>query len=211
MAFEPSLQARLSNLEIRNTPNDVTYLATYPLFVDYFQKRIVVPDLAENDAKIAVTLVYAWMAPAKLNAHQWINFGAAKDALQELASSDELTLDQLEGIKSFVGGSLIATSKFLHLFDPCRFAIWDRRVAWAGYRYAHYHRYNRDDLYLIYLEDLRALELPSRASTLVSDTIGEATEMRRKEFALFHLGVQEEHLHPNHNRLAQRLQPNHNR
>ncbi|KAB2771022.1 hypothetical protein F9L00_20475 [Brucella anthropi] len=192
MAFEPTLQTRLNSLVLRDTPSDAMYLTTYPLFADYFQKRIVVPDLAEDDAKIAVTLVYAWMAPAKLNTHHWINFGAAKDALQELASSDELTLDQLEDIKSFVGGSLIATSKFLHLFDPGRFAIWDRRVAWAGYRYAHYHQYNKDSLYLTYLEDLNGLTLPPPVYNLVSNALGEATEMRKKEFALFHLGIQED-------------------
>src|SRR5699024_5282001 len=130
MAFETTLPQRLSKLEIRDTTIDATYRDTYPLFIEYFQKRIAVPDLDENDARLAGVLVYTWMTPAKLNTAHWKNFSIAKDALQGLARSTDINVDQLQRIRSFVGNSLIATSKFLHLFDPVRFAIWDRRVAY---------------------------------------------------------------------------------
>lgn len=191
MAFESSLQTRLNNLEIRDRPIDAMYRATYPLFLDYFQQRIAAPNLTENDAKIAVTLVYAWMTPAKLNTEHWSNFNIAKDALRELTAGMVLNPDQLKQIKSFVGGSLIATSKFLHLLDPNRFAIWDRRVAYAGYRYRYHSQYNRNDAYLTYLDDLKELALPPHVDRLVSNALNDASEVRKKEFALFHLGIQE--------------------
>jgi hypothetical protein len=57
MPFDATLQERLSRLRIRSSENDLRYLATYELFLNFFRQRIAVADLLLDDAKIAVVLV----------------------------------------------------------------------------------------------------------------------------------------------------------
>ncbi len=117
MPFDETLTQRLSNLRIRNSAADSRYLHTYQLFVDFFKTRIAVESLACSDAKIAVVLVYSWMGRAQFDPACWKDFERASAALKRIRvqAIDE---EAIEAIKAFVGNSLIATSKFLHFFDP---------------------------------------------------------------------------------------------
>jgi hypothetical protein len=148
-----------------------------------------VPNLNVSNAKIGVVLVYTWMQPAALNPDCWQHYHSAKEVL-ERDRVGLLDVDDIEALKHFVGGSLIATSKFLHLLNPDRYAMWDANVARAGYRYS-WHQSNRADRYLQYLDDISELRLDEALGKRVQDAIGSARELRRKEFALFQLGVAE--------------------
>jgi hypothetical protein len=191
MPFEKTLGDRLLGLEIRNSEVDALYLQTYPLFLDFFAKRIAVEHLEPNDAKIAVVLVYSWMGRAWIEPACWKSFASASTALPRMRANAP-DKQAIEAIKSFVGDSLIATSKFLHFLDPEKYAIWDRNVAWAAYRYEYPYQYNRIDRYLEYLIDLQELDIDERACQQVRGVLGtQVTPLRMKEFALFHLGISE--------------------
>ena len=173
-------------LNVRESSLDEWYLMSYRLFLEFFRKRIAVPDIQEHDAKIATTLVYSWMGRAKLNPVHWDNFARMKPAL--LRSRVEMTLEQLSDIQSFIGGSLIATSKFLHFTEPSTYAFWDRHVARAAYGLKSQPR-DVDKQYLAYLCDLKKLRISECIRSQVHSIVGEASELRVKEFALFHLGI----------------------
>lgn len=190
MAFEKSLFERLKKLEFRESDRDEFYAGSYPLFLEFFHKRIAVRTISEEDAKIGIFLVYGWMAPAKLDVRKLRNFQLAKPGLLK-ALSGVLDESELVHIVNFVGGSLIATSKYLHLMNPEQFGIWDRRVALAGYGHRHHYQIKRPKTYLEYLVDLRYLKLPDELLQRIKSLMPESTEMRLKEFALFHLGIQE--------------------
>jgi hypothetical protein len=192
--FDPTLQDRLATLHIRNSERDTRYLQTYRLFLNFFRNRIAVPNLLADDAKLGVVLVYTWMGRVQFNPACWDNFDRAKDALNRAAVA-ELSQREIEDIQSFVGDSLIATSKFLHFLDPEKYAIWDQNVAWAAYRYEHWYQYNRTDRYIGYLADLRDLPLDEPVNNQLYDVLGDVSSLRMKEFALFHLGISEPPIH----------------
>ncbi len=188
MSFDPTLQGRLlEDFPIRNIARDRRYLATYKLFLSFFRKRIAVTNLQPEDAKSAVVLIYTWMQPATLDPVCWKHFARAKRALVK-DSEAQLSAEQIDEVKSFVGNSLIATSKFLHFFNPTRYAIWDRNVAWAAYRRTRYW-FNKTERYVDYLDDLKALKLERAVRERVRAFIPAASIVRTKEFALFHLGI----------------------
>jgi hypothetical protein len=157
----------------------------------YFRERLSTDCIAENDAKVGVFLVYTWMSPAQLDPSSLENFSRSRCAIIN-AQRKRLDEQKLADLKSFVGGSLIAASKFLHLLNPSLYAIWDRRVAWAGYRYQYPYQYNQTERYVEYLNDLDKLTLPVALANRISDELGEITALRAKEFALFHLGIFEQ-------------------
>lgn len=188
--FDPTLQDRLATFHIRHSERDTRYLQTYGLFLNFFRNKIAMPNPLADDAKLGVVLVYTWMGRAHFNPACWNNFDRAKDALNQAAVA-ELSPGEIEEVQSFVGDSLIATSKFLHFLDPEKYAIWDQNVAWAAYRYEHWYQYNRTDRYIGYLADLRGLTLDAPVSNQVHDVLGDVSSLRLKEFALFHLGISE--------------------
>ena len=194
MAFEKTLEERLtafySNRSKTIRKIDNFYSATYPLILDFFREKINRPDFAEVDAKLGVVLVYSWMAPAKLNVDYLKKYEPAKSAIEKIRSGEGINRAQLESMIAFVGGSLIATSKYLHFLCPARFAIWDRRVAGAAYRLNHHYQYNNLELYLTYLDDLKKWRwIPMNVQ---QNDPGLATDMRKKELALFELGISEQ-------------------
>jgi hypothetical protein len=85
---------------------------------------------------------------------------------------------------------LIATSKFLHFYNPARYAIWDTNVARAAYRYT-WPQCNSSARYLEYLDDIKRLTLDAGLRRRVRAAIGSAGALREKEFALFQLGIAE--------------------
>jgi hypothetical protein len=190
MPFDKTLSERLKrHFPIRRDEQDSRYLATYDLFLKYFRDNIAVTNLNVSDAKIGVVLVYTWMQPALLKPDCWKHFPLAKKTLTR-DKAGRLNVDEIEALKHFVGGSLIATSKFLHFFNPSRYAMWDTNVARAGYRYS-WHQCNRSDRYIRYLDDINGLTLDEALRSRIHEAIGSASELRVKEFALFQLGLAE--------------------
>jgi hypothetical protein len=190
MPFDKTLRERLAHqVPIRRDEMDARLLATYDLFLKYFRDSIAVPNLSISDAKIGVVLVYTWMQPAQLNPDCWQTFPLAKEVLMR-EKNGRLNVGDIEALKHFVGGSLIATSKFLHFVNPDRYAMWDTNVARAAYRYS-WQQCNRPDRYLQYLDDINELALDDGLRSRVQDAIGSASELRMKEFALFQLGIAE--------------------
>jgi hypothetical protein len=190
VTFHPTLRARLTqHFPIRQAERDARYLATYKLFLRFFKERIAVSDLQADDAKAGVVFVYSWMAPAEFKPECWNHFALAKKVLKR-DKDGPLSAVEVDALKSFVGGSLIATSKFLHFFNPNRYAIWDTNVARVAYRYS-WKECNRSQRYIEYLNDIKQLELSAALRKRVHDVIGRCSAMRCKEFALFQLGVAE--------------------
>jgi hypothetical protein len=190
MPFHKTLRERLAqDFAIRRDEMDARYLATYDLFLKYFKDNIAVTNLSVGDAKIGVVLVYTWMQPTPLKPDCFKHFPLAKEMLLR-EKAGRLKVDDIQALKHFVGGSLIATSKFLHFLNPSRYAIWDTNVARAAYRYS-WHQCNRADRYLQYLDDINELTLDDALRSRIRDAIGSVSELRVKEFALFQLGIYE--------------------
>jgi hypothetical protein len=190
MPFDPTLCERLAQpFPIRQDESDTRCLATYRLFLEFFEEHIAVETLEQSDAKIAVILVFSWMPMTPLKPECWNNFHLAKRILQRDTTS-RLNAGEIDELKSFVGGSLIATSKFLHFFNPGRYAMWDTNVARAAYRY-NWQQCNRTERYIEYLDDIKRLKLDDVLRGRVQDIIGKASALRCKEFALFQLGITE--------------------
>jgi hypothetical protein len=188
--FHATLSNRLTReYPIRQVERDAHYAATYDLFLRFFKERIAIENLRADDAKVGVVLVYSWMAPAELKTESWKHFAAARRILQ-LDKARRLNAAEIDTLKAFVGGSLIATSKYLHFLNPRRYAIWDTNVARAAYRYS-WQQCNRSERYLEYLDDMKHLTLPEALRQRVRTAIGTSSSMRCKEFALFHLGLAE--------------------
>ena len=191
VAFDVDLADRLTKLKVfSNRLQDDRYLKTYPLLISYFQERVAVASPRTDDVRIAVILVYSWMGRG------WSSFDPAcldefTDARQALAHCVRCQgkKDQFEAIRSFVGGSLIAASKFLHFLAPERYAIWDQHVARGAYGLNHWAQYNRMDRYCTYLDDLAQLTLPDALRSRIEQSIGRTSDLRVKEFALFQLGL----------------------
>lgn len=192
MPFDPTLDDRLRLLAIRQSDVDEVYVASYPLFLEYFRTRVSIGASRVDDVKIAVYLVYSWMGRARLQPHHLNNFGEAAAAIASAASAN-VGEEDLKKIRSFAGGSVIATSKFLHFLAPQRYAIWDQHVARAAYRFEHHYQYDNVSAYLTFLEDIRGWSLPADADELIMQHFGaDISVLRRKELALFHLGVAEQ-------------------
>jgi hypothetical protein len=190
VAFHPTLRERLTHrFPIRKTERDARQLATYKLFLRFFKERIAVNNLQADDAMAGVVFVYSWMTPSELKPDCWKHFALAKGILKR-AKAGRLNATEVDTLKSFVGGSLIATSKFLHLFMPSRYAMWDTNVARVAYR-CSWQECNRAERYIEYLDDIKGLELHDALRKRVRDVIGNTSAMRCKEFALFQLGLSE--------------------
>jgi hypothetical protein len=196
MPFRPTLYRRLTRaFPIRHDENDARCLATYSLFLKFFKERIAVENLRESDAKIGVVLVFSWMQSTPLKPECWKYFPQAKRILQQDKVA-RLKAAEIDVLKVFVGGSLMATSKFLHFFNPRRYAMWDTNVARAAYGYT-WHQCNQSERYVEYLDDIRQLELDDALHARVRNAIGRTGTLRCKEFALFQLGISESTAAPN--------------
>ena len=189
MAFREALSNQLATLVVREGNFDAFYAATYPLIREYFRENISTGELTEQAAQTAALLVYTWMRPATLPVQALSKFSVAKEAIVN-ARSGAINLKDLKSIIAFVDGSVIATSKYLHFIRPDRFAIWDRRVAKAAYDLKHHYQINDANRYLDYLSDLVEFQLPVSLALKLEELLPDQPELRRKEFALFHCGLQ---------------------
>jgi hypothetical protein len=190
MSFRSDLVECLRKLDFNLSNYNRWYLETYNPFVGFFRERITVPDLQLSDAIVGVALVYSWM-PTMPRQECGRNFLAAREALL-LCTKHNPEDEQIEAIRLFVGGSMVAASKFLHFCAPHRYPIWDRRVVRGGYDRAWRANVdNSTERYLEYLRDLKALDLPKMIKARVSQIAHDSSDLRIKEFALFSLGAWE--------------------
>lgn len=191
MPFEPTLEERLRGLVIRQADMDERYLAAYPVFRDFFENNLAITAPTANSAKVGVHLVYTWMGRSTLDP-ACLERAQAALALLPDARAGQLSTERLVALAEFVGGSIIATSKFLHFLNPEHFAIWDQHVARAAYGFSYHAQYANAARYQTYLADIREWTLPQDARGCVEEALpANVSELRKKEFALFHLGISE--------------------
>ncbi len=196
MPLSDQLARRLEAMSFRNAGQDEFYAGTYPVIRQFFSQHVCCADPQPNDLKVAVILVYSWMGRAKLQPASLGNHHDAAAILARARTQAVVSPTDIQALGRLVGDSLIATSKFLHFLNPERYAIWDTNVAWAAYRFRHDEisklaEVQQIERYLQYLRDLSLFRLPEKVERATAALIPNASAMRMKEFALFHLGIAE--------------------
>jgi hypothetical protein len=190
MAFLPTLKAELAKLQIDGIYYNPIYIGSYSAILKYFSDHVDLPNVTENCARLGVAFCYSWMPTVKVRPHIFSKFDEFSEALQTIKQSP-IDATSMANIVNFVGGSTVATSKFLHFLTPKKYAIWDSRVARAGYGFCLHKQVAKQANYLSYLKDISDLKLPNQLLEQIKREMPDATEMRIKEFALFQLGLQE--------------------
>lgn len=196
MPLSSQIGNRLGAISFRDDEQDKFYLGTYPAIRQYFLEHVCCLEPQVNDVKIAVMLAYTWMGRAKLQPSSLEHYRDAVPIIERARTSAGILSSDIQTLGRLVGDSLIATSKFLHFLNPEKYAIWDTKVAWAAYhlRYDEISKLTdarHVDRYLDYLRDLSSFQLPANVQQKVTALIPNASELRKKEFALFHLGIAE--------------------
>ncbi|MEO0726415.1 MAG: hypothetical protein AAFZ63_17865 [Bacteroidota bacterium] len=102
----------------------LTYLISYPHFLDFFAAKDV---LTESDLVLGASLVYSWMPTAlawKSNNFSQVTdiLNTAKETNSPISSEDFLEVSRL------VNGSIVGTSKLLHFVNPSVYPIWDSKI-----------------------------------------------------------------------------------
>lgn len=156
--------------------------------------------LGEEDTVLAcANAVYGWM-PRILGGVDWARYDFVRDELAQLANERDrhdclswivdIPEVKKDALFSFVNGSAVGTSKFLHFMNPLCFPIWDSRVARsigiendptirrAG-RYEPYLRWANTAL------DASPAFSQGYLAFLTECGSHPATDMRKLEFALF--------------------------
>lgn len=169
------------------------YLGTYRQFRDVFSRLTFTPE-GKEESDFCVWLVASWMRLQQDD--HWDNYErglrkyeAALPSLCKVREGRSLTFpDDLDAIKDYVGGSMVAASKFLHFVEPERFAMWDRNVwrAISGEPKSAFRDCAK--AYSCYLGWLSQFALPATLDEDLRQLLGDVTSLRRKEFALFCLG-----------------------
>jgi hypothetical protein len=169
------------------------YLGTYQKFLDVFGQLTFASD-AKEESDFCVWLVASWMRLQK--DEHWsnykeglANYEAALPSLRRARAEPGLVLpDDLDIIKGYVGGSMVAASKFLHFVAPERYAMWDRNV-WAAITGRPKSSFQDcAKAYSCYLGHLSEFTLPVPLDEQLQCLLGGVTSLRRKEFVLFCLG-----------------------
>lgn len=192
LLLRTDVQSRLRQHSLYRRERDAAYLGSYQIILGHFRSiKFENREQCRLQADAAVLLVYTWMGGAKpkldcLNSY----FNCCKD-IRSARTNQTITQKQLERICSYVSGSLIATSKFLHFLNPEQYPIWDRRVADALYGLRHYNQHQKLENYMQYLKDVPRLEIPDTLSAEIVSLLGNVSAMRRAEFAVFNLDVAE--------------------
>jgi hypothetical protein len=188
--FRDDLVECLSRRDFSQPGYNAWYLETYGPFVDHFRERIAVPGVQRNDAIIGVALVYSWMPTMPKRACH-LDFEAVREALFSCIQGNP-TADNVGVIKAFVGGSMVAASKFLHFCSPDKYPIWDSRVVRGGYKRSWNEKKDSGSKpYIDYLEHINSLKLPERIIKQVGEIARDFSVLRIKEFAIFSLGASE--------------------
>lgn len=187
MAFVETLARRLGDIKLVPSKLDGYYLRSYPILREFFRTRIACPKVAELDLAMAIVAVHTWMDRHRPSPQSFDAIKKAKPTIRR-AATGVLGVDGIEAITSLTGGSLVAASKFLHFLNPEAYAMWDSNVALAGYSLSKRREYLQASRYEAYLSDLRSLELPLHQRRAIGDILGNVSQLRVKEFALFHVG-----------------------
>lgn len=160
-------------------------------------------DLEDADTVLAcANAIYGWM-PRILSGVDWVAFDDIRSELAEirlmtdrtaaLAWVEQLTVQKRAFLFSFVNGSAVGTSKFLHFLNPVCFPIWDSRVA-RCLGMTNTETVRRPRTYARYLRlanaalDRRPVFGPAYLEFLNEDAIEPASDMRKLEYVLFLAG-----------------------
>lgn len=178
---------------------DTFYRLTYPVYCKYFKAELKNGARRTECMERAVALVSTWMGresgrvkTVSLNGHA--NVRAAIQALCVARPRESEFEQAFNEIQRFVGGSPVATSKFLHFLRPSRYPIWDSNVSKAyqvkaGITIGNAYKIKAQQ-YEQYRLWLRRWNPTRSAERMVSryHKGARVSSVRRKELALFMLG-----------------------
>jgi hypothetical protein len=141
------LALRAADARAPDIPDDRGYRAAHPRFRAFFAAHVepfITGEATEDElgaaAFLGASLVYSWM-PTILRGvcPEALNASAARlrilpgltDAagFADLLDGMDADGDELLDLLTFINGSIVGTSKFLHFLNPAAAPIWDRRVA----------------------------------------------------------------------------------
>ncbi len=106
-----------------NVSTDNSYVKTYAEFLKYFED---IKTINEHHLTISSHFVYGWMPTI-------INFKIQEkektlELLNKAKAGIDLSIADLNYLKSCINNSLVGLSKLLHFINPNKYAIWDSRI-----------------------------------------------------------------------------------
>ena len=189
------------NIKHLESQKPSTYDHTYPPMLKYF-KRISQQDKGEW-LTCGAHQAYIWMPKrVKLKLHNGCK-DCALSSLCEIKNhkgkyfpqDDNIIEWQLKSLRSFINGSIVGTSKFLHFSFPKVFPIWDSRVAKAiGFSTSILHNKTNDNDIKHYVAYARSIhEICADYKDLVKSldiipVLAKKKPLRKVEQALFLIG-----------------------
>ena len=105
---------------------------SYRFFLEYFSK---LKKITESELVIGINFTYGWM-PTMFEFKNFENLDKVVEILNKAWKGADLSLDELELMKSCLNNSIVGSSKLLHFVKPELYPIWDSRV----------HNYLNEDL-----------------------------------------------------------------
>lgn len=100
-----------------------SYIESYPEFLKYFESLKLIE---KHHLIISSHFVYGWMPTIIQIDTRDLN--KVLFLLNAAKSGHELTINELEILKSCINNSMVGLSKLLHFINPQDYAIWDSRI-----------------------------------------------------------------------------------
>lgn len=167
-------------------PKIKSYFQTYPYFLKFFIKEYITLD----DIVIGISFVYSWM-PTILKSIDLKDEKTLVDLINRAKRGEELSIKDLEYLKSVFNNSLVSTSKLLHFVNPEKFAIWDSKVYRSIFNEeSHGYKVEKPETYLRYLALLHELKQDmnfNKFHSLVNKKVGyDVSAIRALEIGFFY-------------------------
>jgi hypothetical protein len=172
---------------------DAFYQQTYPIILRECSRLSFDGSWQDfEQLKSCLLLVYSWMSPSRLDrVVRWPQYQSTHTMLYHMREDGALTPQNFEDVVQIANDSVVGASKFLHFIAPHHFPIWDQHVA-RSCEFWRRKQYNSPDVYVAYVEWLRARPISDDTVRLTADLLGVAPagqQLRCKEFLLFQAGL----------------------
>lgn len=168
-------------------PKIKSYFQTYPHFIEYFKNQ---NHISLHDVVIGISFTYSWM-PTILKSIDLKDEKTLVDVINRAKRGEDLSIKDLEYLKSVFNNSLVGTSKLLHFVNPEKFAIWDSKVYRSIFNEEpHGYKVEKPETYLGYLDLLHQLKQEvnfTKFHTLINQNFGyDVTAIRALEIGFFY-------------------------
>lgn len=102
-----------------------SYHLTYRHFLKFFQNK---DTMTAQDIIIGMSFTYSWM-PTMLSIYSDEgNLELLLPYFNKAKKGEELSVEEIDKLKSAINNSVVGLSKLLHFINPLAFPIWDSRV-----------------------------------------------------------------------------------